>query len=289
MRILILGGSGMLGHKLVHKWSERFELWTTLRSELHTYDEFKIYNKQNTFQNINVEDINSVEKVIRQVKPDVIINAVGLIKQLPTANNVIQMLIINSIFPNQLTELARKYRARLITISTDCVFRGDKGNYLETDESDARDLYGKSKNLGEIIGENCLTIRTSIIGRELKTAHSLVEWFLANRGGKVKGFVNAVYSGFPTVIMADILSDIITNHQELSGLYHISSDPINKFELLQLINEAYNSRTEIEMFEDFKIDRSLDSTKFRKTTGFSPSSWREMVEQMAQDNIIYEK
>jgi len=287
MKVLIFGGSGMLGHKLVQKWADKFELWTTLRSELQIYDEFKLYTKQNTFQNIYVEDIDSVEKVIRQVKPDVIVNAVGLIKQLPTATNVIQTLTTNSIFPHKLSELSQRYEARLITISTDCVFSGDKGNYSETNVSDARDLYGKSKNLGEVVNENCLTIRTSIIGREIKTAHSLVEWFLANRGGKVKGFINAIYSGFPTVIMADILSDVIENHPKLCGLYHISSEPINKFELLQLINKAYSSRIDIEAFEDFKIDRSLDSTKFRKTTGFSPLGWREMVEQMAQDNSLY--
>lgn len=288
MKILVFGGSGMLGHKLVQAWTGKFDVWTTIRTDLQQQANFKFFNRQNTIENINIENEQLVAETIHKLKPDVIVNAIGIIKQLPTARSVIKTLTINSIFPHRLAEISAQINARLITISTDCVFNGNKGNYTESDVSDAYDLYGKSKNLGEVTTENCLTIRTSIIGRELFTAHSLVEWFISKSGSTVKGFVNAVFSGFPTIILADILADVIINYPKLNGLYHISSDPINKFDLLQLIKEAYQLPIQIEPFEDFKIDRSLNSSKFREATGFRPLEWREMINKMALDNEPYQ-
>jgi len=289
MRILVIGGSGMLGHKLVQAWQNRFDVWTTLKGRFEDYEVFGILEKKKTFDLIDVENFEAVEQVLGNVRPQVIFNAVGIIKQLPTSKNVIKTLTINSIFPHRLAEVAEKMGVRLINISTDCVFDGKKGNYNEEDVSDATDVYGKSKNLGEVTTGNCLTLRTSIIGRELKTSHSLVEWFLSNRGKKVKGFVNAVYTGFPTIILADIIADLIENYENLSGLYHVSSEPINKYELLKLINEAYRADVEIEPFEDFRIDRSLDSTRFRIETGFYPAGWQEMIKRMADDPTPYDE
>ncbi len=287
MKILIIGGSGMLGHKLVQIFKEKFDVWTTIKSDFNKYKKFGILDKKKTIENLNVEDLKSVEKVINKIRPDVIINAVGIIKQIQTSQDVVKTLTINSIFPHNLAIIAEKNQARLINISTDCVFNGKKGNYEETDLSDAVDLYGKSKNLGEVEGKNCLTLRTSIIGRELKTSHSLVEWFLSNQGKKVKGFINAVYSGFPTIVFADILADLLVNHKNLDGIYHLSSQPINKFELLKLIKSAYKADIEIEPFAEFKIDRSLDSTKLRRKIGFEPISWKKMIEVMANDPTPY--
>ena len=279
----------MLGHKLVQVWRNKFDVWTTVRKNFKHYQKYKIYQRPKTFENIDVHNINSIQEIIEQIKPAVIVNAAGIIKQVPSAKNVIKTLSINSIFPHQLSDLAEQFQFRLISISTDCVFSGNKGKYTETDTADASDLYGKSKNLGEVSAENCLTVRTSIIGRELETSHSLVEWFLSNRGKSVKGFVNAIYTGFPTVVLADILADLIENYPRLNGLYHVSSEPINKFDLLTLINKAYRTKIEIEPFEDFVIDRSLDSTKFRRATNFKPLNWKEMINRMAQDNEIYQK
>lgn len=287
MKILIIGGSGMLGHKLVQIFKEKFDVWTTIKSDFNKYKKFGILDKKKTIENLNVEDLKSVEKVINKIRPDVIINAVGIIKQIQTSQDVVKTLTINSIFPHNLAIIAEKNQARLINISTDCVFNGKKGNYEETDLSDAVDLYGRSKNLGEVEGKNCLTLRTSIIGRELKTSHSLVEWFLSNQGKKVKGFINAVYSGFPTIVFADILADLLVNHKNLDGIYHLSSQPINKFELLKLIKSAYKADIEIEPFAEFKIDRSLDSTKLRRKIGFEPISWKKMIEVMANDPTPY--
>lgn len=277
----------MLGHKLIQVLNNKFEVWTTIRGKAADLDKFNFYKTVNVLDSVNILDFEQVRQSIEAVKPEVVINCVGVIKQLPISKDVINTLTINSIFPHQLAGLAKQNSFRLINISTDCVFKGTKGKYTEADEADASDLYGRSKNLGEVLQENCLTVRTSIIGRELETANSLVDWFLSNEGGKVKGFVNAIYSGFPTIIFADIMTDLIVNQKNLNGLYHISSEPINKFDLLKLIKEAYRADIEIEPFEDFKIDRSLNSDKFRKETGFEPLSWHEMIDKMAADPTPY--
>jgi dTDP-4-dehydrorhamnose reductase len=288
MRILIFGGTGMLGHQLVQQWKGKFEVLSTVRSDVSNYVKVGLFEKDEVIHPVEVEDVESVRKAVKISQPDVIINCVGIIKQLPSSKNVIKTLTVNSIFPHRLAEIAGENDARLITISTDCVFNGKKGNYTEEDTSDAEDVYGKSKNLGEVVSENCLTIRTSIIGRELETAHSLVEWFLSNRGGKVKGFTNAIYSGFPTIVLAEIIAGLIVKHKNLSGLYHVSSAPIDKYRLLCLVRDAYQMDVEIEPFDDFRIDRSLDSEKFKRITGFVPDSWEEMIEKMAGDSFPYE-
>lgn len=280
----------MLGHKLIQVLQKKFEVWTTLKNQFKDYEKFGIFDEKKTFGKIDVEDIGKVENVIGQLKPSVIINAAGVIKQLPMAKNTIKTLTINSVFPHRLAELSEKFEVRLITISTDCVFNGRKGNYSEKDTPDALDLYGKSKSLGEVaVSENCLTLRTSLIGRELATSHSLVEWFLSQTGKKVKGYKNAVFSGFPTIVLADIIKDLIVNHKKMHGLYHVSSQPISKFDLLLLLKKAYQIEIEIEPFEDFKIDRSLDSAKFRRETNFQPLSWKDMIEKMANDPFPYNK
>jgi dTDP-4-dehydrorhamnose reductase len=289
MKILIIGGSGMLGHKLVQGWSEKFDVWATIRNKFAVHKNHEIFNQNKLFQNVDVLQFDLVEKIINKLKAEVVINAVGIIKQLPISKDIINTLEINSVFPHKLNKLAETVGFRLINISTDCVFSGNKGNYVEEDIPDATDLYGKSKNLGEVVSENCLTIRTSIIGRELFTTHSLLEWFLTNEGKKVKGFKNAVFSGFPTVVLADILADLIINYRNLSGLFHLSSSPINKFDLLNLIKESFDLNVEIEPYEDFYIDRSLNSTKIRNIIGFEPLSWKKMIEIMAQDQKNYLK
>ena len=288
MRILVLGGSGMLGHKLVQRWRDKFEVWTTLRGRFADFERFGIFDPVRTIDSLSVLDTEAVEAAIARVKPDVIFNAVGIVKQIPTAKNTVATLLINSVLPHQLAECAAAYNARLIQISTDCVFEGTKGNYTEDDRPDATDLYGKSKNLGEVIAPNCLTLRTSIIGREIMTSHGLVEWAISNRGQKVRGFAKAIFSGFPTMVLADIISDVITDHPALSGLYHVSSEPINKFDLLHLLKPAFDLDIEIERFEDFQIDRSLDSTRFRQVTGFRPATWERMIEQMAGEDTPYD-
>jgi dTDP-4-dehydrorhamnose reductase len=176
----------------------------TIRGEFGSVEPLGIFKPSSVVENVNVEEFSTVENAIALTKPEVVINCVGVIKQLPTSKDVVKTLSINSIFPHQLASLSEKAGFRLITISTDCVFAGSKGNYTENDPADALDLYGRSKQLGEVVGARCLTLRTSIIGREIGTSHSLIEWFLSQTG-TVNGYVNAIYSGFPTVILAEIL------------------------------------------------------------------------------------
>ena len=279
----------MLGHKLVQVFSREFDVFTTLRLPRESYARFDIFDPAKTFENIDVENISGIDSIFQKIRPDVVVNAVGLIKQLPNSANVIETLNLNSIFPHRLAEVAAKYTSRLICISTDCVFSGEKGNYTEDDLPDAFDLYGMSKNLGEVRSDGCLTIRTSIIGRELLTRHSLVEWFLGHACDTVKGYTKAIFSGFPTRELAEILVKVIREHAALSGIYHVSSDPITKYDLLLLIKSAYGVEIEVEPSDSVKIDRSLDSTRFREATGISPAGLPEMVGRMANDPTPYEK
>ncbi|MBV9210516.1 MAG: SDR family oxidoreductase [Acidobacteria bacterium] len=289
MRVLILGGGGMLGHKLGQVYKERFETWVTLRGSFEAYERFKLFDRERVIEGVDVFDFETVRQAFKVSRPEVVINAVGVIKQLPTAKDPIVALTINSLFPHQLAALCRESGARLITLSTDCVFNGRRGMYTEMDVADAEDLYGRTKFLGEATGENALTLRTSIIGRELASSHSLVEWFLSQRGGKVKGFTKAIYTGFPTIVMAEIIADLIERHATLSGLYHVSSEPINKYDLLKLIREAYRVEIEIEPDAEFQIDRSLDSKRFREATDFAPPAWPQMIKRMAEDPTPYDE
>jgi dTDP-4-dehydrorhamnose reductase len=287
MKVLIYGATGMLGHKLIQKLGGRFEVSATCRGAFGPADLENIFSNAQIIENVDVTDSSRVVDVINKVEPEVVINAAGVIKQLPSSKDVTTALLVNSIFPQVLAGLAEKRNFRLITISTDCVFDGATGNYTEADIPNALDLYGQSKRWGEVAASNCLTIRTSIIGHELSTHHSLVDWFLSNRGGAVKGFTNAIYSGFPTVVFGDIIGDLIETRPELSGLYHVSSDPINKYELLRLIDAEYNAGIEITPDSEFMIDRSLNSERFRKETGFMPPSWPETIRLMREDSAIY--
>jgi dTDP-4-dehydrorhamnose reductase len=286
---LIIGGGGMLGHKLYQVFQNRFETWATIRSDIEKYEQLDLFDRDRVLTGVDVFEFDSVARAVETVLPDVVINAIGVIKQLPSAKDPIVALTINSLFPHRLANLCAIHGSRLITLSTDCVFNGRRGMYTEEDIADAEDLYGRTKYLGEATGANSLTLRTSIIGREIDSAHSLVEWFLSNRGGSVKGFSKAIYSGFPTNVMAGIIGDLIEKHPKLSGLYHVSSEPINKYDLLLLIRDAYQAEIEIALDEEFRIDRSLDSTRFRNATGFVPSSWPEMISMMAADPTPYDE
>ncbi len=288
MKVLVLGGSGLLGHKLVHVFKSRFETCATFHGSFDKYRSIDVFDGVKVVENVNAENFESVANALAELRPDTIVNAIGVTKHVPDVGNTLKTIKINALLPHQLAKIAAEQNARLICISTDCVFTGDKGNYVETDAADATDLYGKSKSLGEVVNGNCLTIRTSIIGQELFTRNSLVEWFLSNRGGRVKGFTKAIFTGFPTVILAEILADLIADRPYMRGLYHVSSDKINKFELLELINNELDVGAEIEADNELVIDRSLDSTRFRSETGFMPQSWPEMIKRMADDARIYE-
>jgi len=288
MRVLILGASGMLGHKLWQGFQDRFETWGTVRSSYHKYARFSLFDPGRLLGGVSASDFDTVVRGFETIQPGVVVNAIGVIKQLPAAQDPIASIEVNALFPHRLAQVCRARGARLIHISTDCVFSGRKGMYKEEDAPDAEDMYGRSKLLGEVSEPNCLTLRTSLVGRELETSHGLVEWFLSNRGQCVQGYTNAIWSGFPTVILAKVIADIIDRHRELSGVYHVSSDPITKYELLCLLRNTYQVPVEIERFPDVSVDRSLDSSRFRAATGYVPPLWPEMVQAMAGDTTPYE-
>jgi dTDP-4-dehydrorhamnose reductase len=283
-KILILGATGMLGHTLLTELAEKngYDVHATARSlgdqtaRLGTGLIAKIHGS------VDADNFDSILRVLTEVKPAVVINCIGIIKQLPIAKNPIVSISINALFPHQLAEACQKIGARMIHFSTDCVFSGSKGNYTDDDPSDADDLYGKTKFLGEVACPHCVTLRTSIIGHELKGGYGLIDWFLAQEG-KIRGFTKAIYSGFPTVEMANIITRHVISNKELSGLYQVSSAPISKYDLLRLVAERYGKRIEIEAYDGFHCDRSLDSSRFRKLTGYAPPSWPEMIEEMWRD------
>ncbi len=284
MSILIFGGNGMLGHKLYQRLRSQYEVFATLRGDFGAVKSFDIFDEQTIISNIDVTNQADVRRAIQTVRPAVVINAVGVIKQNPRYNDVVATLLINSIFPHQLAELSAEFGFRLISISTDCVFDGTKGNYSEDDTPTPRDLYGMSKLLGEVTGDNILTIRTSIIGRELSTKNSIVEWFLSHSGGMVQGYTHAIYTGFVSGVFADIIAKLISDYPDLRGIYHISSEPISKFSLLQLLNEFYDAGVTIVPSSEAAIDRSLDSSKFKTETGFEPLSWSEMIKRVSESD-----
>ena len=287
MRVLILGGSGMLGHKLWQLFSQEFDTYVGTRKSFSYYSHYVIFQKEKLFSGLDAFNFNTIDRIVNELKPDVIVNTIGIIKQHEKANNPIYALTVNSIFPHKLNELCMRSALRLIHLSTDCVFSGRKGKYTEEDESDATDLYGISKYLGEVNDANCMTIRTSIIGRELNTQNGLLEWFLSNAGGTVKGYSKAIFSGFPTIVLAEILVKIIREFPNLSGVWNVSSNPISKFDLLRLIANEYDLRINIEPFSDYPIDRSLDSSRFRNETGIVPSEWPELIKKMKEDPTPY--
>lgn len=289
MRVVILGATGMLGHKLWQVYRDRFDTWAVARASYGEYARYGLFDPDRFMGGVDVFDFDSVVRAFAALRPEAVINCIGIIKQLPTAKDPIVSLTVNSLSPHRLAALCQASGARLIHISTDCVFSGRKGMYTEEDASDAEDLYGRTKFLGEVGGPGCLTLRTSVIGRELRTSSGLVEWFLSNRGGKVRGYTRAIYSGFTTLALARIIADILEKHPQLQGVYQVSSEPINKYELLCLLRDAFKLNVEIEPYPDVQIDRSLDSSRFRKETGFRPQTWAEMVQEMASDPTPYEQ
>ena len=287
-RILIFGGDGMLGHQLLKSFQSNYHVTTTLRNSINSYKSFELFNHENSIFDIDVGNFKDINEVFVNVKPEVVINCVGIVKQRSESKDAIESIKINSLFPHQLELLCGQYDARLIQISTDCVFSGKKGGYLEEDIPDAEDIYGRTKLLGEVFSENAITLRTSIIGLELSRKQGLVEWFLAQRG-TVKGYSKAIFSGFTTIELASIIDTIIIKHPGLTGLWHVSSNPINKYQLLNDLAVKLD-REDIEILEDkeFICDRSLNGSRFNSSTGYSPRSWDNMLDELAKQILNYD-
>jgi dTDP-4-dehydrorhamnose reductase len=280
LRLAVLGVSGMLGNAAFRMLSARYpgNVYGTTRSNIAP-DNFEPDLRSQIVTGINVEHYDALVDFVGETRPDVLINCIGIVKQLASANDPLVAIPINSLFPHRLARLSDLIGARVIHVSTDCVFTGRKGNYVESDTPDAEDLYGRSKLLGEIDYPNAVTLRTSIIGREIATRNGLVEWFLA-QSGRVRGYRRAIFSGLTTHELVRVIADRIVARRDLRGVYHVSVDPISKFDLLTIVKETYGTDTEIEPDDSVAIDRSLNSDRFRAATGYSPPPWRDLVCQM---------
>ncbi|MEW6172564.1 MAG: SDR family oxidoreductase [Bacillota bacterium] len=283
-KILILGITGMLGHALFARLSKcrDFDVFGTARdtSALSKWFSPELLGK--TRGNVNADNIDTITRTIADIRPDIVINAIGIIKQAPAAQDPLKAIAVNALLPHRIALLCKAAGARLIHISTDCVFSGGKGRYIEDDIADAVDLYGRTKLLGEVVYPHCITLRTSIIGHELKGKHGLVEWFLAQEG-EVRGFSRVMFSGLPTVELARVIADYVIPDGGLNGLYQVSSHPISKYDLLRLVADRYRKTIVIEPEASPSRDRTLDSTLFRRSTGYTPPEWPELVDAMYCD------
>ncbi|MDQ4023895.1 MAG: SDR family oxidoreductase [Actinomycetota bacterium] len=357
-RVLVLGGSGMLGHKLWQVLDERLEAHVTVRGDDATAAAGGLLDPARTLTGVSAERLETVERAVAAVRPDAVVNCIGIVKQLRAAHDPIASISVNSLFPHRLAELCGAAGARLIQISTDCVFSGRSGGYTEADIPDPVDLYGRSKLLGEVADGDCLTIRTSIIGRELSGASGLLEWFLAQEGsvrgfrraifsgrrggyvesdvpdpvdlygrskllgevddgasltirtsiigrelsgvsgllewflaqeGSVRGFRRAIFSGLTTRALARVLAAVVCEHRSLTGVFHVASQPISKFDLLCSVKKAYALSVDIVADEEVVIDRSLDGSAFERETGLRVPSWADMVAELVADETPYER
>lgn len=289
MKVLVLGASGMLGHKLMQVLAEKLDVMGTIRGSASSYQAHPVLGKLRLLGDVQAENFDSVIKALAKTRPDVVVNCIGIIKQHPNAKDPLQSIAINSAFPHRLAILCQASGARMIHISTDCVFSGKRGNYREEDLPDPEDTYGRSKLLGEVADRGCLTLRTSMIGLELKEKLGLVEWFISQKGGHVRGFAGAIFTGFTTLALARIIARLIDEQPDLQGLWHVSSDPISKYDLLGIVNRDFKLEINIERDDSFHCDRSLNSTSFRKAARFEPPSWEKMITEMTVDALSYER
>jgi dTDP-4-dehydrorhamnose reductase len=280
MKILVIGANGMIGNTILRVLSEKkeWEVLGTIRNENAKH----LFSKnicEQLIQGVDVGYPDVMVKTLDATKPDVVINCAGLTKHKLETDDPLIAIPINTIMPHRLAGLCKLVGARLLHISTDCVFSGEKGGYTEDDFADARDIYGKSKALGEVNYPHTTTLRTSTIGHELQSNHGLLGWFLSQEE-ECKGYRRAIFSGLPTVVFAQIIRDVVIPHNELSGLYHVAALPINKFDLLKLIAKVYGKQIAIVPDDNLAIDRSLDATRFNSATGYVAPQWEEMIKLM---------
>ncbi len=290
MRILIIGGDGMLGHRLFLDLAKNHVVKATLRQSVDAYQLFNIFNDHNSYFNVDLLSDEVLSHIFGEFQPEIVLNAAGIVKQRAAAKEAIASIAINSLFPHRLASICQNFNARLISFSTDCVFSGNRGYYAENDIPDPLDLYGRSKLLGEIVGiENCLTLRAPFYGLELANKKGLIEWFLAQRG-EIKGFSKAIYSGMTTMEMSRLIDFIITKRPQLYGLWHVASQPISKYDWLMLLAKKLNhSDITILRDDDFLCDRSLNGERFVAETNYSIPSWDTMLDALvSQINFRYE-
>ena len=287
MKILVLGASGMIGlavynHLVKNENLEVIGTTTNIKAK-------KIIENQNKLNSLILFDFlknKNIESLMKSINPNIIINCVGIIKQSALITNKINTIFLNSILPNKLSILAQQNGIKLIQISTDCVFSGKTGSYAENDNPDPIDTYGRTKLIGETINDNNFTLRTSLVGHELFTKNGLLEWFLSQKH-ECTGFKNAFFSGFTTTAFAKLLEFILINKIELTGMYHVSSNIISKYDFLEKINQVYNKNIKIHVDYSFNINRSLNSLALQKKINYKVDNWDIMIKEMFKERFLY--
>jgi len=289
MRLLVLGAAGMLGHRICRLLIERFEIWGTFHNHDMDYRRYGILSPECSIAGVDAQDFSTVSSAIEKVKPDAIVNCIGIVKQRDESKQAIPSIHVNALFPHQLADLCVERGVRMVQISTDCVFSGSRGNYSEIDVPDPVDLYGRTKLLGELNQPGCLTLRTSIIGWQLNTFSGLLSWFALQRNKHIKGYRKAVYSGFSTAVLAQLIGDILQTRPDLNGIYQVASEPISKFDLLVMLRNILGwNDIVIDPDDQFFCDRSLSGSRFAIATGWRPPSWESMLQGLAFEWPQYE-
>lgn len=288
MRILILGGGGTLGHKLWQTFSREFpEAFVSIRKNREFYRKTGLFTGHNVLDGLDLRDFSRLNQVLDDLKPSVIINCAGVTLRSKEALDKNSAISVNALLPHRLAEWCSKNGARLIHFSTVCVFDGRTGGYVEDSAPDSRDLYGVTKALGDVSAPFALTLRSSFIGREIFAGAELLEWFLGQKGKKIKGYTKAIFTGLTTNHLALLVKDLVVNHPALNGLFHVSSETVSKYELLNLMKEAYKLDVEIEPDDSFECKRDLNGDRFAKAAGFVCPPWRQLMAEMAVDDTPY--
>jgi dTDP-4-dehydrorhamnose reductase len=280
-KVLVLGANGMLGH-VVLRWFTPLAAYETVgvvRAPETAAEMRRRLPEVALTDGLDATRLDQLRPLFARVRPDVVINCIGVVKQLAGADNPSTAIPINALLPHRLARLCELHGARLVHISTDCVFSGKQGSYCEEDVADADDLYGRSKLMGEVAAPHAVTLRTSIIGHEMSSAHALLGWFLSQRGA-VPGFSNAIFSALPTVELARVIERHVIPAPSLQGIYHVAGPTINKYELLKLVAKVYRVDTQVNAVPTLVVDRSLDGSRFQSITGYQPPDWSALVEDM---------
>jgi dTDP-4-dehydrorhamnose reductase len=292
LRILVLGAAGMLGHKMFQLLGAEFaDVWGTMRGTKADapFSKIELLQTDRILDDFDASDWPAARAKIAELKPHVVVNCIGVIKQRAAANSAIPSITINALLPHLVAETMREWDGRLIHISSDCVFSGNRGNYKEDDPSDALDLYGRSKFLGEIAIGNVLTLRTSIIGRELHHHESLLDWFLQQNHKTIRGFRRALWSGVTTIHLSKLVAQFITSFPDLRGLYQISSGRMSKHDLLVLLGTGYGLDIQIEPDDTVHCDRSLDGSRLAAAIAYQTPRWDDLVRELVDDPTPYDR
>ncbi|HTM48842.1 MAG TPA: SDR family oxidoreductase [Bryobacteraceae bacterium] len=281
MRVLVFGATGILGHQLMRRLGRRFEVYGTVRRESDLAQAAASWSAAGILGGVAVEDPGSVSRAIRIVRPHAAVNCIASPPWLQTRGDLNACIAVNAKFPHDLAGLCENAGARLIHISTDGVFSGSRGQYTECDPCDATDPYGKAKFLGEVSGPNCLTLRTSFIGRDLRRPGSgLLEWLLSQRGRAVKGYRRSFFTGLTSGALSDVIQGVLSGHPTLAGLFHVAGPRISKLALLEALRDRFKLSIRIEPDDSTVCDRSLDGFAFERRTGIRPPSWPAMLEEL---------